>query len=173
MEYYLLLQVFAARGLEFLKIFFFNLQLNPHIVEYQSFIIRNHIQCFMVDKHPPYRQLRTRRALSLFNDVPLTTRRALSLYKVCGNSALLVLTRTSLHSINALLVLSRWYALWKWKFDWNKVLLSLICYFWLANDMRKRRRNKTSFSNTPVRQALFHFKLSLRCLLKAKECLRT
>ena len=37
-----------------------------------------------------YHQLRARRALSLFNDVPLRTRRALSLYKVYGDSALLV-----------------------------------------------------------------------------------
>ena len=44
-----------------------------------------------------YHQLRARRALSLFKDVPLRTRRALSLYKVYGDSALLVLNRTSLN----------------------------------------------------------------------------
>ena len=50
----------------------------------------------------------TRRALTLFNHVPLSTRRALhvSLYKVYANSVLLVLNRTLLHGINALLVLS-------------------------------------------------------------------
>ena len=46
-----------------------------------------------------YRQLRARRAISIFKDVPLRTRRALSLYKVYGNSALLVLNRTSLNII--------------------------------------------------------------------------
>ena len=47
--------------------------------------------------------LRARRALMLFTDVPLRTRRALSLYKVYGNSALLVLNGTSLNSDNTLL----------------------------------------------------------------------
>ena len=39
----------------------------------------------------PFCQLRARRALTLFNEVPLITRRALSLYKVYGDHALLVL----------------------------------------------------------------------------------
>ena len=43
----------------------------------------------------PYIQLRARRELSLFNNVPLRTRRALSLYKVYGDNALLVLSRTA------------------------------------------------------------------------------
>ena len=38
-----------------------------------------------------YRQLRARRALLQFKDVPLRTRRVLSLYNVYGDSALLVL----------------------------------------------------------------------------------
>ena len=42
-----------------------------------------------------YHQLRARRALSIFKDVPLRTRRALLLYEGFGNSALLVLNRTS------------------------------------------------------------------------------
>ena len=53
-----------------------------------------------------YRQLRARRALSLFNDVPLRTRSALSLCKVNGDSALLALNGTALNSDNALLALS-------------------------------------------------------------------
>ena len=53
--------------------------------------------------------LRTRRALSLFNNALLRTRRVLSLYKVYGDSALLVLNGTSLNSINALLVLRRYF----------------------------------------------------------------
>ena len=47
-----------------------------------------------------YLQLRARKALSLFNDVPLRTRRALLLYRVYGDSALLVLNGTLLNSIN-------------------------------------------------------------------------
>ena len=39
-----------------------------------------------------YSQLRARRALILFKDVPLRTRRALLMYKVYGESALLVST---------------------------------------------------------------------------------
>ena len=50
--------------------------------------------------------LRTRRALSLFKDGQLRTRRALSLYKVYGDSALLVLNGTSLNSDSALLALN-------------------------------------------------------------------
>ena len=56
-----------------------------------------------------YRQVRVRRALSLFTDVPLGANSLLSLYKVCGGSALVVLNWTSLNSDNALLVLSRRY----------------------------------------------------------------
>ena len=52
-----------------------------------------------------YRQLRARRALLQFKDVPLRTRRALLLYKVYGDSALLVLNGTSLICNNALLAL--------------------------------------------------------------------
>ena len=44
-----------------------------------------------------YRQLRARRALLQFKDVPLRTRRALLLYKVYGNSALLVLNGRYMH----------------------------------------------------------------------------
>ena len=50
--------------------------------------------------------LRTRRALLQLKDVPLRTRRALLLYKVNGNSALLVLNKTSLICNSALLALS-------------------------------------------------------------------
>ena len=39
-----------------------------------------------------YRQLRARRALSIFKDVPFSTRRALLLYNFGGNSALLAST---------------------------------------------------------------------------------
>ena len=42
-----------------------------------------------------------------FKDVPFRTRRALSLYKVYGDRALLVLKRTSLNNVNALLALSQ------------------------------------------------------------------
>ena len=51
-------------------------------------------------------QFRARRELSLFNDVPLRTRRGLSLYKVYDDNALLVVNRTLLNNVNALLVLS-------------------------------------------------------------------
>ena len=54
-------------------------------------------------------QLRARRALSIFKDVPLTNRRALSLYTRYSNSALLVLNGTSLNSDSALLALNRRY----------------------------------------------------------------
>ena len=78
-----------------------------------------------------YRQLRARRALSIFKDVPiaplelvlnrtdnydhvcsvpLRTRRALSLYIAYGDSALLVLNGTSLSSDSALLALN-------WRYD--------------------------------------------------------
>ena len=53
-----------------------------------------------------YHHLSVRRALSLFNDLPLRIRWALLLYKVYGDSTLLVLKLTSLNSVNALLVLS-------------------------------------------------------------------
>ena len=53
------------------------------------------------------RQLRARRALSLFNVVSLRTRRVIPLSKVHGDSALLVLNRTLLNSINALMALNR------------------------------------------------------------------
>ena len=55
-----------------------------------------------------YCQLRAKGALMLFKDVLLRTRRALSLYEVHGNSALLVLNRTLLNSINAILALNRY-----------------------------------------------------------------
>ena len=45
-----------------------------------------------------YRQLRARRVLSIFKEVPLRTRMVLSLYKVCGDGAFLVLSGTSLNS---------------------------------------------------------------------------
>ena len=52
-----------------------------------------------------YCQLRARslKGITLFKDLPLRTRRALSLYKVYRDSGLLVLNRTLLNSINALL----------------------------------------------------------------------
>ena len=53
------------------------------------------------------RTLRARRALTRFKDVPLRTRRALSLHIVYGVRTVLVLNRTSLNSVNALLALSR------------------------------------------------------------------
>ena len=56
------------------------------------------------DRSCAFRQLRARRALSLFNDV-LRTRRVLSLYKFYGDSALLVLNRTLSNNDNALLAL--------------------------------------------------------------------
>ena len=54
-----------------------------------------------------YRQLRVRRALSIFKDVLLRSRRVLSLYKVYGDSAILVLNKT-LNSVRALLALNWW-----------------------------------------------------------------
>ena len=52
-------------------------------------------------------QLRARRALMQFNNVPLITRMALLLHKVYGDNVLFVLNGTSMSSANALLVLSR------------------------------------------------------------------
>ena len=53
--------------------------------------------------------VKSEKDIMLLNDVPLRTRRVLSLYKVYGNSALLVLNRTSMNSVNTLLALSRQY----------------------------------------------------------------
>ena len=58
-----------------------------------------------------YRQLRARRALLKWKNVPLRTRRALLLYKVYGDSALLVLNGNSLICNNALLALN-----WRYNF---------------------------------------------------------
>ena len=55
-----------------------------------------------------YRQLRARWALTLFKAVPFRTTRALLLYEVYGDRILLVLNRTFLNSINALLALNRY-----------------------------------------------------------------
>ena len=52
-----------------------------------------------------YHQLRARRALPIFKDIPLKTRKELSLYKVCGDSALLLLNGTSLNNDSSLLAL--------------------------------------------------------------------
>ena len=60
------------------------------------------------------RQLRARRALSIFNDVPLRTRRVLLLYRAYGDSTLLVLNGTSLNCNNALLALNWWYVVISW-----------------------------------------------------------
>ena len=53
-----------------------------------------------------YCQLRGRRGLSLFNDVPSRARRALSPLTLYSDSALLILNETSLNSDNALLALN-------------------------------------------------------------------
>ena len=69
--------------------------------------------CMVFSSMPIYLQLRVRRALLQFKDVPLRTiPRALSLYKVYGNCALLVLNRTSLHC------------------NWRYVLLRIFCIWW-------------------------------------------
>ena len=72
------------------------------------------------------RQLRTRRALTLFNDVPLRTRRTLLPQTLYSDSALLVLNGTSLNSVTALLALNWWNTiLWK---KWNKCWACWSCY---------------------------------------------
>ena len=83
-----------------------------------------------------YCQLRARRALSLYNNVPLSTRRVLSLCKVCGNKTLLALNRTSRNSINALVVLSWRYLKVYVTIIWA-LTLSLIMYMYvtLATDI--------------------------------------
>ena len=53
-----------------------------------------------------YRQLKARKALSIFKDVSLRTRRMLSLNNVYGDSALLVLNGTYLNSESALMALN-------------------------------------------------------------------
>ena len=53
-----------------------------------------------------YRQLKARRALSLFKDVPLRSRRALSPWTLYSDSTLLVLNGTSLNIDSALLALN-------------------------------------------------------------------
>ena len=92
-----------------------------------------------------YRQLRARRALVMFKDAPLRTRRALSLYKVYGDSALLVLSGTSLNSVNALLALSRRYILW--------ALLEplILCVCSTACDLLIKEKRKAKISD--------HFKM--------------
>ena len=72
-------------------------------------LTRINLQVFSYPCSTIYNQLRARRALLIFSDVPLRARRALSLYKVYGNSALLVLNGTSLNNFNGLLVPSRRY----------------------------------------------------------------
>ena len=62
------------------------------------------------DRHIIMCQLRARRVLSTFKDVPLRTRRALPLCNVYGDSALLVLNGISLNSDCALLALN-------WQYD--------------------------------------------------------
>ena len=59
--------------------------------------------------------LRTRRALSIFKDVPLRTRRGLSLCKVYGDSALLVLNGTSLNNYTCSTLLAL-----NWRFQENE-----------------------------------------------------
>ena len=73
----------------------------------QCFNIRALIKHYQFEIELTFRQLRARKALMQFKDVPLRARRALSLYKVHGDSALLVLNGISLNNINALLALSR------------------------------------------------------------------
>ena len=58
-----------------------------------------------------YHQLRARRALTIFKDVPLRARRALSSYTLHSDSALLVLNGTSLTIDSALLALNWRYML--------------------------------------------------------------
>ena len=74
-----------------------------------------------INKIAIYRQLRARRALSLFNDAPLRTTRRLSLCTLYSISPLLVLNGTSLNIDNALLVLNWWY---------SQLCLSQICWDW-------------------------------------------
>ena len=56
-----------------------------------------------------HRQLRTRRALRLFKNVPLKTRRVLSPLTLYSNSTLMVLNRALLNSDNAFLALNLGY----------------------------------------------------------------
>ena len=90
----------------------------------------------------------------MFNDVQLRTRRAVSLYKVYGNSTLLVI-RTWLNSINALLTLNQQHCPIQWKLDikrsdktkyliYNKIpfsspneFLSFVLYCLLITDITK------------------------------------
>ena len=79
-----------------------------------------------------HRQLRARRALVLFKDVPLRTRRAIILlYKVYDDSALLVFNETSLNSVNAFLALSQhlaYYTGWRrWPIKKRYGILLVIC----------------------------------------------
>ena len=94
--------------------------LNAHFWVYKNVTCMSGLACIKMSNHcyillyfVSYRQLRARRALLNFKDVPLRTRRALSLYKVFGDSALLVLNGTSLNSDSTLLILNWQYVLWK------------------------------------------------------------
>ena len=91
---------------------------------------------------PHYRQVKARRALSLFDYVPLRTRRALyndrctkaiimmlSLYKVYDDNALLVLIRTSFNSVNALLVLSRLHNHYSWRVSSQRAISPFLIDF--------------------------------------------
>ena len=66
-----------------------------------------HIECFMWT----HCQVRARRVLSIFKDVPLRTRRVLLPYTFYSNSALLVLNRTSLDIDSSLLAFNWQYVM--------------------------------------------------------------
>ena len=85
--------------------------------------------------------IESRRALSIFKDVPLRTRKALSLYNINGDSALLVLNRTWLNSDNALLV-----------FSWHLVSHVALC-------RRMRTSNLTNIVSLGTRRALALYKV--------------
>ena len=83
------------------------------------------------------RQLRARRALLQFKDVPLRTRKALFLYNVYNDSALLVLNRTSLICNNTLLALN-----WQNAHNiHNKQFPNILFSVWMLTFSSSRRWN--------------------------------
>ena len=70
------------------------------IFMYFSSILSFSLSLLAVQSHFISREPEPRRALSLYDNVPLRTRRVLLLYKVYGNSAFLVLNGTLLNSVN-------------------------------------------------------------------------
>ena len=122
-----------------------------------------------------YRQLRARRALSIFKDVPLRTSRVLSLYNVQGDSALLDLNRTSLNSDSALLAFNWRYA----PFSCHAfpllidggIILCHTSHLWHGNLLMPDLcvQHKVVFANMGSSSSLFNLKSCMSWAMKAQH----